>query len=1681
MIQYLSKIFKRAIIYALVMAINTANAQTDPSLLFAKGFGNEFPGGGANQIFDIKIDGSGNRYMTGYFTGTADFDLGVGVANLTGAGSTDIFLAKYDASGNYLWAKSMGGTGNDEGASLALDGIGNVQLTGYFSGTADFDPGVGTANLTGVGFTEIFLAKYDASGNYTWAKGMGGTDFLGNRGTSLCLDGSGNVLMTGSFSGTTDFDPGVGTANLTSAGNTDIFLAKYNASGNYVWTKSMGGTDQDAGKSIALDGSGNILLTGYFNGTNAIDFDPGAGTANLTGAGVSDLFFAKYNASGDHVWAKGIGGIGSDRAASLVLDGSGHVLLTGYFYGTVDFDPGAGTADLISVGGNDEIFFAKYDAAGNYVWAKRLGGTGYDQGTSLALDGSGNLLLSGFFSGTADFDPGDNTANLTSAGFPQDIFLAKYDASGNYVWAIGMGGTDADAGASLALDGTGNVYVAGVFINTVDFDPGVGTSNRNTGTNTINGFVAAYTSVNGTYVSVGALNSTTPTNIASQAITRDGSGNVYVTGNFSGSVDFDPGAGSANLTSAGGSDIFLAKYNASGNYIWAISMGGTVNFGDGGNSLALDGSGNVLLTGYFSGTADFDPGVGVTNLTSVGFTDIFLAKYDASGNYVWARGMGGTPPNGDRGISLALDGSGNVLLTGYFSGTADFDPGAGTANLTSAGGNDIFLAKYNASGIYEWAKRMGGTNVTGDRGNSIALDVSGNVLLTGNFSGTADFDPGDNTANLTSAGGNDIFLAKYDASGNYVWAKGMGGTLADQGTSLVTDGSGNVVLTGSFNGTADFNPGDGTANQISAGDTDIFLAKYDASGNYLWAKSVGGTGADRGASLALDGSGNVVLTGHFNGTDAIDFDPDAGTDNLTGMGGDDIFLAQYDASGNYVWAKGMGGTAADQGTSLVLDGSGNVLLTGVFNGTADFDPSAGTTNLTSMSGGQYGFIAAYATSSCTNPTVGGTIAAAQSGTNPFNPAAFTSTVAASGESGTLEYKWQSSTTSNSVGFADIASSNSATYDAGSLTVTTWFKRLARVDCSADWTGAGESNVLEVMVTPTASAQTFCGSKTVADLVATGTALKWYDVAINGSALASTTAIASGTYYVSQTVSGNESERTSVEVTVTPSTTTGSVTTSACASYTWPANGLTYTSSQTNLTHTVDCNTATLNLTITAQLQWYLDADSDGYYTGAAISSCVSPGSGYTITVIGGNDCDDANALVWRTASFYVDADADGYSPSASSEILCYGTTTPSGYAVVTLGLDCDDMIAAVNPGHVEVLYNGIDDNCDGQLDEGNQAKTTLQSVSCGATLSSMGSLIYANINYSASGYRFKVVNNTTGDIQYVDNSQHWFALNWLVSYDYVTAYTVSVQLQIAGVWVGYYGTSCLVNSPDITSSTGSLQLISTQCGVTLPSIGTILYTTAQSGATGYRFRITDVTPNATGDNLVQEKERSYHWFGLTMLTRYNYGSTYMVEVAVKTTGGYTGYGSPCYVNTPAVPMLANCGAVIPTRRTLVYTVATKSVTQYRFQVTNVSDQSSITFDTGRFWFSFRVNVPVHTPNSLYSVRVAVMTAGNWSPFGDACQITSPAVARTDGNAQLDFAANVFPNPYSDQFNLLVNTDSDERISYRVYDMLGKLIEADEFDYTALETKEFGRNYPAGVYNIIVSQGEERKTLRIIKR
>lgn len=424
------------------------------------------------------------------------------------------------------------------------------------------------------------------------------------------------------------------------------------------------------------------------------------------------------------------------------------------------------------------------------------------------------------------------------------------------------------------------------------------------------------------------------------SIITDASGNSYITGSFQGTADFDPSSSTANLVSTGANDIFIAKYDVNGNYLWAHNIGGTGS--DLGYSISTDMSENIYITGSFQGTADFDPSpLSTANLTSNGNGDIFIAKYDVNGNYVWAKRVGGTADDYASGIiNYSL---GTIVLTGVFQGTVNFGADTSIYNLTSNGSSDIFIASYDSDGSLKWAKNVGGGSA--DNSTSIARDVSGNIFITGYFSGNADFNPGIDVAALSSHGSQDIFIAKYNSIGNYIWAIDMGGNSSDMANSIATDASGNVIITGSFNGTADFDPSTNTENLVSNGNQDIFIAKYDDNGNYVWAFNLGSNGLDKGNAIATDLSESIYVTGSFKGT--VNFDP-AASSTLTAIGNSDAFVAKYDASGNFKWVDQLAGAAADEGFSINTNVNGKVYTTGSFSGIANFDSNiSSSANLTS--------------------------------------------------------------------------------------------------------------------------------------------------------------------------------------------------------------------------------------------------------------------------------------------------------------------------------------------------------------------------------------------------------------------------------------------------------------------------------------------------------------------------------------------------------------------------------------------------------------------------------------------------------------------------------------------------------------------------------------------------------------
>jgi hypothetical protein len=339
--------------------------------------------------------------------------------------------------------------------------------------------------------------------------------------------------------------------------------------------------------------------------------------------------------------------------------------------------------------------------------------------------------------------------------------------------------------------------------------------------------------------------------------------------------------------------------------------------------VAVDDRGNVYVTGMFSGTVDFGGGA----LTSASHDDIFLASYTIAGVHRWSQRFGGTW--GDSGRSVTVDGSGNIYLTGNFADTVDF----GGRALTSATSPDIFLASFTGAGAHRWSQRFGST--AADEGMSVAVDARGNVYLTGNLRGTASL----GGEALTCPGGVCIFLASYTSAGGHRWSQYYRGGGEDDNVSVAVDGAGNVYLAGGFQGTVDF----GGGALISAGGYDIFLASFTEAGAHRWSQRFGGASGEEGRSVALDGSGNVYLTGVFGGT--VNF----GGGALTSAGGLDIFLASYTSAGAHRWSERFGGGDFDRGWGVTVDDSGNVSLTGSFADTVDFCcgglTSAGATDI----------------------------------------------------------------------------------------------------------------------------------------------------------------------------------------------------------------------------------------------------------------------------------------------------------------------------------------------------------------------------------------------------------------------------------------------------------------------------------------------------------------------------------------------------------------------------------------------------------------------------------------------------------------------------------------------------------------------------------------------------------------
>ena len=485
-----------------------------------------------------------------------------------------------------------------------------------------------------LGFFSVLILPFFANAqNFRWAKQIGGNDT--DAGSAIANDPSGNIYIAGTFGSTADFDPGAGVSNLISVEYSDAFVAKYDRSGNLIWVRQMGATNQQEAKGLAVDKNGNVTVTGYFIDSIMVDSN-----TVFRSNGSYDIFVINYNAAGVYQWGYSFGGSGVDQGGTVAVDTFGNVYASGYFQQTADFDPGAATLNFNS-NGND-IYVIKFAPNGSFEWAKQIGGNGTDEVKNIKADQHANIYLSGYFSLTCDFNPGAVTNYIASVG-NNDAFVMKLNSAGDYVWAKTFGGANFEVTMALDVDLNGNVYSTGAFQLTADFNPGTATYNL-----------------------------------------------------------------TANNTA---SDIFISKLDSMGDFVWAKQFAARNGYSQG-NAISVASNGDLILAGFFVDTLNFDPTASNFSVISTyNSSDVFIARLNSSGDFQWAKTFGAQFT--DRCFAMSLDFEDNIFTSGYYFGNVDFNTESGVY-LMPASTIDAFLLKIgnctavnavdqiNSCGPYTW-------------------------------------------------------------------------------------------------------------------------------------------------------------------------------------------------------------------------------------------------------------------------------------------------------------------------------------------------------------------------------------------------------------------------------------------------------------------------------------------------------------------------------------------------------------------------------------------------------------------------------------------------------------------------------------------------------------------------------------------------------------------------------------------------------------------------------------------------------------------------------------------------------------------------------------------------------------------------------------------------------------------
>jgi hypothetical protein len=845
----------------------------------------------------IAVDDAGNVFVTGY-TGSSGWVSGGFDTTLDGGG--DAFVVKLSGSGAHLWSTYVGGSSGDDGRGIAVDGAGNVFVTGD---TWSFGWVSGGFDTTHNGDRDAFVVKLSGSGVHLWSTYLGGSS--SDRGSGIAVDGEGNVFVTGD---TWSLGWVSGGFDTTLDGGEDGFVVKLSENGQPLWSTYLGGSDLDSSNGIAVDGVGNVFVTGE---TDSPPSWVSGGFDTTYNGGYPDAFVVKLSGSGAHLWSTYLGGSRGDSGEDIAVDHTGNVFVTGW---TASAGWVSGGFDT-TFNGYDDAFVVELSRSGAHLWSSYLGGSSDDYGYGIAVDGAGNVFVTG----------GTDSPGWVSGGFDttynggEDAFVAKVKNAPGPLCVTIVPPECVAAGAQWRRVGTTSWLDSGYTESEVL--PGVYTVEFKN--------VSGWTKPGEMEVTISAGQTTNATGIYQQlggtlewstylggndddrgwGIAVDSAGNVLVTGETwsSGWV-----SGGFDTAFNGVYDAFVVKLSGSGVHLWSAYLGG--NGSDCGYGIAVDGSGNAFVTGRTTSSGWVSGGFDTTyNGGGQYAEDAFVVKLSGGGTHLWSTYLGGS--GDDWGNDIAVDSAGRVFVTGSTGSSGWVSGGFGT---TYNGGNfDAFVAVLSGNGAHLWSTYLGGNDH--DYGSGVAVDQLGNVFVTGSTY-SSDW--------VLGGGYEDAFAVKLSENGAHLWSKYLGGSDIDYGRGIAVDGAGNVFVTGGtysanwvwggFNTT--FNGG------IPYGE-DAFLVKLSGSGSHLWSTYLGGNDDDDGSRVAVDSAGNVLVTG---GTESSGW-VSGGFDTTLGDYLGDAFVVKLSGRGSHLWSTYLGGRYNDEGEGIALDGAGNVFVTGWTN------------------------------------------------------------------------------------------------------------------------------------------------------------------------------------------------------------------------------------------------------------------------------------------------------------------------------------------------------------------------------------------------------------------------------------------------------------------------------------------------------------------------------------------------------------------------------------------------------------------------------------------------------------------------------------------------------------------------------------------------------------------------------